>query len=969
MTNKLPSLGDKQDVRIGGQTEGPYWETSSVHFLRDKQVFLIGGLAGCPYWGTKRLHLLEDKYIVLFWETNRLPLTAINNSEACHRLKWDVIKDQIRGFSVKYSVTKKRNSEKKLSDLEIKIDELESYIDKHPYDTKANEDLCTLKQERDKILSEKTNGARIRCRVRWAEEGEKSTRYFLNLEKRNYNSKIVNKIITDDDTEVTDPEKIREELKIFYENLYSSKVDKAYSLENQQFFSNNSPKLSEENKMEISGVITEKELSESLKSTSSGKAPGSDGFTVNFYKFFWADIKKYLLDSINEAFEEGEMSISQKHGILTLLPKKDKDLIRIKNWRPITLLNQDYKLVAKCIANRIKKHLNLLIHSDQTGFLKGRYIGENINKILALMDICDEQNIPAILIAIDFEKAFDSLEWSFIDKTLEFFNFGESIQKWVKTLYKNSNGCVINNGWSSGNFVLGRGVRQGCPLSPYLFLLAAEILSISIRSDDSIPGIHLNGKTHKISQYADDTTLVQRFDRNGINNTLTIFSDFQKISGLKVNFDKTEIFPIGQIKNSMHPLYSDREVKWSPHGIKVLGIHILHSKQEMVEKNLNPVLNKLSSITKLWRQRDLTLYGKTTILKSLLASQLVYPLSVIPSPPKKFYKEIEKILFNFVWNGKPDKIKRNVLYGEKCDGGLKLTNIECQDKALKIAWIKRLCSYDTDDVSWKDLIKSMLPTGDIIIFEGNLSDKDVVNITKNVKSSFWSDVLKHWSAMTYKEPAGTQEILKQRIWYNSFIRIENKPVFWKKWLDAGIKCIEDLITENRFLTFEEFLQRYNIQTNFLQFHSIVRAIPRNWKGILNNVVNNNQTVKTSMFNVITTCDKPSQIAYKKIIGTITVSPDHLLEKWSNELHEDIDKEFMYNCFSKLYASTSMTKLRSFQFRLLHRIIGINTKLYKWGITDSDKCSFCNENEETFVHLFYNCNHVLPFWTKVKKLHG
>ena len=220
------------------------------------------------------------------------------------------------------------------------------------------------------------------------------------------------------------------------------------------------------------------------------KTPGSDGIPAKFYKIFWDDIFEHLVTSINHAYQKEQFSVTQRRGIIKLIPKKDTEPYVIKNWRPITLLNCDYKIAAKALANRLKKVLPKLVNSDQTGVMKDRFIGENIRLIDGVINFSEVENIPGLLLFLDFEKAFDTVEWAFIKKkTFQQLNFGPSMIKWNSICYNNIESCVLNNGWSTDFFKLERGVRKGCPLSPYLFVLGVEILARKIRKNETIKGI------------------------------------------------------------------------------------------------------------------------------------------------------------------------------------------------------------------------------------------------------------------------------------------------------------------------------------------------------------------------------------------------------------------------------------------------------------------------------------------------
>ena len=149
--------------------------------------------------------------------------------------------------------------------------------------------------------------------------------------------------------------------------------------------------------------------------------------------------------------------------VISLLPKPPKDPHYLDNWRPIALLNNDYKIGAKCLANRLKRILNILISPEQTGFMKGRYIGENVRVILDAINYCNTNKEKGALIFLDYEKAFDCLDWNFIINTLHFMNFGPDLINWVRTFYSNVSSCIINNGYISSYFKVYRGSGRAVP--------------------------------------------------------------------------------------------------------------------------------------------------------------------------------------------------------------------------------------------------------------------------------------------------------------------------------------------------------------------------------------------------------------------------------------------------------------------------------------------------------------------------
>ena len=255
----------------------------------------------------------------------------------------------------------------------------------------------------------------------------KSHQIFFNLENRNYSNKVMNKLINEQGEEFYDTKDILKCQKDFYQNLYFNQTN-VDDMPLRDTLGENERKLSYKQSASLEGELSYTEIANALKNMKNSKSPRLDGFTVEFFKKFWIDIGIFILRSLNYGYRNGSLSITQKQGLITCLPKPNKSRLSLKNWRPISLLNVIYKLASSVIANRVKNTLQNIIHENQKGFIAGRFIGENIRLIYDVLFETKQQNIPGLILSIDFEKAFDTVSWKFISKTLDCFNFGESIK-------------------------------------------------------------------------------------------------------------------------------------------------------------------------------------------------------------------------------------------------------------------------------------------------------------------------------------------------------------------------------------------------------------------------------------------------------------------------------------------------------------------------------------------------------------
>jgi hypothetical protein len=302
-------------------------------------------------------------------------------------------------------------------------------------------------------------------------------------------------------------------------------------------------------------LLTSSECIDALNGMARNKSPGYDGITAEFYCKYWPKVGQLVIDAFNESYNAGGLTCVQNRGIISLL-HKGKGLTRdsLDNWRPITLLNTDYKIVVKVLATRLQKILKSLINNDQNGFVKGRSIHNNIRLIEDVLRYVNDSNIPGIMLCVDYKKAFDTIEHDFILFALKKFNFDDSFIKWVSVIFKNTSNCIINNGHISKFFQVERGVRQGCPIASLLFVLSVELLSCKIRQSSLIKGIPLpladySRNEVRISTFADDTTIFVD-STESFQNVLLILNEFAQLSGLCLNHNKSDAIWIGSLQKN-----------------------------------------------------------------------------------------------------------------------------------------------------------------------------------------------------------------------------------------------------------------------------------------------------------------------------------------------------------------------------------------------------------------------------------
>ena len=890
------------------------------------------------------------------------------------RLLWDLIKYKIRQVTIKYSKKKAHKKREKISEIEASLKISEENCSANPTDANY-ERVEILQMEYDSLYEEIAKGAIIRSKATWYEKGEKSNKYFLNLENHRKTKSLVRKVFNDEGTLVTDPKKVLLEIEKYYSNLSKSDLltpskDLLCSFLNHPRI----PRLSVDQVQTCEGALTVSECFKCLQFFGCNKSPGNDGLTVEFYKAFWNTVGNLVVDSLNFAYEYGELSNSQKEAIITLIEKKDKDKRYLSNWRPISLINMDVKIGSKAIAKRLENILPNVIHHNQCAYVKGRTTFDAVRTIEDVMDFTEMCHIDGRLICIDFQKAFDTVNREFLFSTLSAFGFGSSFIQWIHTLYNNISSCVLNNGYSTSSFAVERGVRQGDPLSAYLFIMVLEILCISIRSNDDIQGIPVDNEEIKLGLFADDLT---GFVRNNysLKKFLEVVERFGKCSGLKVNEEKTEILLLGNCAQTTVfncKSQSDTVFKKS---VKILGVHFTYDKQLKRKLNFEELINTMKQKLRIWRWRDLTIIGRIQIVKTFIIPIFLYRASSLCFD-KDFLKNLNTIIYDFIWKGK-DKVKRSAIINDIENGGLKAPHLETIIETQKILCCKKFINDQA--ASWKTILLNYLqPVGGKILLCCNF---DIKKLPIRLPT-FYEECLNCFakcSAANYDSiqiPHTVEAVSNIILWNNKLICIDGKSFYFKTLQEKGILRLGDLLDESNEFIIKSKLRELDISPlEAFRLMSVIDALPLEWRGKLKSsacgICNESFVIQDQCKLILNS----EIVQIKSVVAkTITkelrsrvITPPTAQLRFNQQFPGDIlDWKKIY---SLPFRVTSYTKLHEFQYKVLNKCLPTNVFLHKIGIYSSPVCSFCGDVDETLEHILVYCNYSESFWTEVIKWLG
>ncbi len=375
---------------------------------------------------------------------------------------------------------------------------------------------------------------------KWTQVGNKGTGEFFRITRPSQSHSSVKHLRTENGEIISDHTQMRQLASNFYSHLLSAEAetDDIISSRNQ-VWGTIQKRVSHHMNEALNARLVVDELREALESLSKHNCLGQDGLTPTFFLKYWDLMKFELCAAFQRILDMGQTPKCITNGLIYLIPKGDGPSEDIRKWRPITILNTSYKILAKAISRRLQGFMPEIIHASQTGFIKQRSIFDNIFTFWEATSLAMKQNQKLAVLLLDFEKAYDRVDWNFLEGTMLCLEFDKSWIFGISALYRNAYSRVILAGDVGNSFLITRSVRQGCPLAPFLYLFFTEALHTYINAQvTGIRGLIMPSSEEEIldAEFADDTTLYLDGDISNLNRARSSLSTFCCASGAFINW-------------------------------------------------------------------------------------------------------------------------------------------------------------------------------------------------------------------------------------------------------------------------------------------------------------------------------------------------------------------------------------------------------------------------------------------------
>lgn len=913
------------------------------------------------FTGSSRLwrfptHLLNDVDYVKLVNEKIVSFISINKETASPTMVWESLKTYLRGETISYTSWKKKQYLLKTKTLESEIRNLEKEHSQTHSDMTFR--LLDIKRTEYNLLTTRgIENAMARTKQQYYEHGDKNGKLLAWQIRKEENSRCIPLLKTRDNAAIIrDPKRINDTFKEFYVDLYSSQGVDPHKL--HTFIEGLAvPGVDVGTRENLETDITKQEVLNAINKLSAGKSPGPDGFPMDFYKTFAPNLIMPLMDMFKHSLKIHQLPKTLVQALITVLLKPGKDPKLCGSYRPIALLSSDYKIFTKVIATRLERVIPDLIHKDQTGFIQNRFSSDNIRRLLNIICCADNINTPTVALSLDAEKAFDRLEWPYLFAVLEKMNFGPNLMQMIQMLYLNPSAMIRTNANISSLFPLSRGTRQGCPLSPLLFSLAIEPLAIAIRAHPIIEGVMVEDVKHIISLYADDIMLYLTNVDTSLPALCTLLEEYGCISGYKINKQKSVMMPLNPAAQGLStghiPFY------WDPHKLCYLGLQIPNQLHHIYSLNYEPLLKKVEADLDRWKSLPISLIGRINCIKMNILPKFLYFFQALPTPiPKAFFKNLNRLLSTFLWNGKTPRVKLKTLCRPTEQGGLNLPDFQlyylaAQSRAVWV-WIKDL----VHPPAWKQIEQSHTAEA--------LSSIPFIHSYHKQKKVTLNPMIKHtskiWDEIRIKFNNICKLYSSTPFHFNPVLPPALRDGITRDWFKRGVCTFGQLYEDSNLRSFEQLKLLFGLPSvhfyKYLQVRDFIR-VQQGGKLI--------PLVDSEIDHMMRDKHNSKCFLSHTYHGLMSLTENKAFNaklKWETDTDSTFrDSEWKDICSSsQSFSYNSRHKL--LQFNLIHRVYLTPHRLHKISNKYSDCCPRCTTEIGTLFHMFWTCKCLEQYWRSI-----
>lgn len=594
---------------------------------------------------------------------------------------WEDGKQKIKKICITIGKTSKKQINEERKNLQTKLERLIASDDPKT----AKEIMDTKKKIKD-IEEAEMEGAALRSRVQWQQEGEKCTRYFFSLEKRKGGDRQIKELVDKDGNTYNTKKETLEYVKKFYVKKY-----KNTDLNNDNceiLLDTITRRLTNEQRDEQAGSFTMSELESVMKKMKKNSSPGSDGLTTEFYIQCWDFMRHDLLLVFNEISATRCLPLSMTQALITLLFKNKGSKTDLNNWRAISLCNVDYKMLTGMMSARIERYLTELIHPDQSCGISGRNSSDQLIYIQDIMDHIQRHGGRAFVYGLDLKAAFDNVEHEYFHRVMERMNIGFKLRDLLKLIYGNMYSSVLLNGAKTPYFKLEKSIRTGDKIAMTCFIMTIEPLANLVRQSQQIHRLRLpNTQPKCVSMHCDDANILST-NADDILEINAITKQFEQGSGAVFNASKSEIILVGQWSPIEIQKFPKENIKIS---IRLLGVWFGKDSQM---KNHTMILDKIDEKLEFWKNIPLSYDGKRLIINTKILPQFYHVIRVT-GLDDRLRKAVQKRITDFIWHPKKMRLlPYTTLQNTTEKGGLDMPNLENINRAILTERIARALNFE-----------------------------------------------------------------------------------------------------------------------------------------------------------------------------------------------------------------------------------------------------------------------------------